>query len=85
MSRERWGATLWPWIISTVALLASTVGPIQLMVGPRGWGALWCGVGVLGWWVLAHRQTSQPNRELIQRDQRAGDEQEVDRVGCGRG
>ncbi len=49
VSAERWGPDLLRWVIATVALLATTIGPIQLMVGPRFWGGLWCGVAALGW------------------------------------
>jgi Na+/proline symporter len=45
------GASLRQWAIGTTALLAATVGPLQVMLGERiGW--LWCGVAVVGWWIV---------------------------------
>jgi hypothetical protein len=40
--------------MGTVALLAATVGPLQVMLGERiGW--VWCGVAVVGWWIVLAR------------------------------
>lgn len=49
--REPWGRDLVRWLIATAALLATTVGPIMLLVGPRGWGAAWCVAAAVGWVV----------------------------------
>ena len=37
------------WLIGTVGLLAATIGPLQVLVGPRPLGWLWCGVAALAW------------------------------------
>ena len=49
---EGWGTSLWQWLIATVALLATTIGPLQVMLGPRGMGAWWCAVAVAAWSVV---------------------------------
>ncbi len=49
---EAWGASLLQWVVGTVALLATTIGPLELMLGRVGWGAGWCGLALIGWgWV----------------------------------
>ncbi len=48
---EAWRNDLLRWLISTGALLATTVGPIMVMVGPRRMGLAWCGAAAVGWWV----------------------------------
>ncbi len=47
-----WGHSVLQWLVGTYALLATTVGPIQLMVGPKAWGWWWCGSGVVAWMAL---------------------------------
>ncbi len=79
--REAWGHPLALWVLASVALLAATVGPIQVMVGPTRWGLGWCAVAVVGWGVVlrrvlrpsgraAHRQPRDDDRELIEQQQR---------------
>jgi hypothetical protein len=46
------GRSLLQWLITTVALLATTIGPLRLMVGPRQLGWLWCGGAVVTWWLV---------------------------------
>jgi len=59
---EPWAGDVFAWLVSTVALLATTVGPIQVMVGsvPAGWVV--CGIGVVAWiatvWRRAPRRSS---------------------------
>jgi hypothetical protein len=46
-----WRQSVRMWAVGTVALLAATVGPLQVMLGERiGW--LWCGVAAVGWGVV---------------------------------
>ncbi len=49
---SRWGADLARWLVATVALLATTIGPLYLMTGRAAIGWLWCGIGLLGWVVV---------------------------------
>ncbi len=51
------GATSWrvplaQWLIATFALLATTIGPLQVMVGPQAWGWIWCTGAAVAWGVL---------------------------------
>jgi hypothetical protein len=48
------------WIVSTVALLATTVGPIQLMIGSMVPGGLVCGVAVLAWGIVLREALRRP-------------------------
>jgi len=52
----RWTRSLLQWLLGTGALLATTVGPLQLMVGAPMYGGLWCIAAVLAWvgvyWML---------------------------------
>jgi SSS family transporter len=50
--RDAWGRSIRQWFIATVALLATTVGPLRLMLGPPSLGWLWCGIAVLAWTAL---------------------------------
>jgi hypothetical protein len=47
-----WRGSLLQWLVGTVALLATTIGPLQLMVGPRPIGWTMCGIAVLAWAVV---------------------------------
>jgi len=47
--RERWAVSVLQWIVATFALLATTVGPLQVMVGPRVQGWWWCGGALVAW------------------------------------
>ena len=51
VSREAqgWGESLVQWLVSTFALLATTIGPLEIMVGPRSQGWLWCAGAVAAW------------------------------------
>ena len=49
---DGWGTSLWQWGIGTIALLATTVGPLQLMLGQAAMGWMWCGVAAAGWTVI---------------------------------
>ena len=44
-----WKGSLIQWFIGTVGLLAATIGPLQLMVGPKSWGWFWCGIAGAAW------------------------------------
>jgi Na+/proline symporter len=52
---QRWRAALTQWLIATFALLATTIGPLQLLVGPRREGWFWCVSGAVAWWVVLIR------------------------------
>ena len=47
--REPWRPSLSLWIVATAALLAATVGPIQLMLGRTLAGGLVTAAGAMGW------------------------------------
>ena len=57
-SSDRWGVSVVQWLVATIALLATTFGPLQLLLREWRWGGLWCGVSVAGWltvaWTLRH-------------------------------
>jgi Na+/proline symporter len=48
----RWRRNLLQWAVGTVALLATTIGPLEVMVGSARAGWLWCVVAVVGWGVV---------------------------------
>ncbi len=61
--RERWGLHVLQWIVATFALLATTVGPLQVMVGPRVQGWWWCGGALAAWGLVlvsVLRSASEP-------------------------
>ena len=51
---ESWRPALIQWGTATIALLATTIGPLQLMIGPREWGGIWCVIAGGSWGLLAH-------------------------------
>jgi len=55
-----WGRSVVQWLLGTAALLATTLGPLELMVGSALSGALWCGAATVGWtgvwWTLRARR-----------------------------
>jgi Na+/proline symporter len=50
--RPRWGASLVQWLVATYALLATTIGPLQVMVGPRAMGWVWCVSAAAAWAIV---------------------------------
>jgi Na+/proline symporter len=50
---DAWGASLGQWLLSTAALMATAMGPLQLLLGPRGWGLFWCTAAAAGWIALS--------------------------------
>ena len=48
-----WITSLFQWAVATIALMATTIGPLQLLVGSARWGWIWCGVAAICWGVLA--------------------------------
>ncbi len=50
--QENWLRSVFQWIFSTVALLATTIGPIELMVGSDTFGWTLCAVAATGWTVV---------------------------------
>ena len=67
-----WVRPLGQWLIGTAALLATTLGPIEVMIGSAVRGGILCGLGALGWaWVFRglarpDEATSEPNRQLVE-------------------
>ena len=49
---EAWGRSLVQWIISTIALLATAIGPLQLLLGQWRAGGVVCATAVVGWMVV---------------------------------
>ena len=47
-----WRVALAQWIVGTFALLATTIGPLEVMVGSPWAGWLWCGAAAAAWGVL---------------------------------
>ncbi len=50
--RESWGRSMAQWAVATVALLATTVGPIQILLGQHLAGGLATALGAAAWWVV---------------------------------
>ena len=53
-SQPSWGPSLVQWALATMALLATTIGPIQLMLHEFGWGTVWCVSAIAGWGGVAY-------------------------------
>ena len=51
---EPWGGSVLRWLVATFALLATTIGPLELMVGSRRAGGLWCVGGLAGWLMVTN-------------------------------
>ena len=53
---ERWALALGQWVLATVALLATAIGPLHLFLGNVTWGGLECAVAAAAWsgvaWTL---------------------------------
>ena len=64
---ERWSRSLLQWVIATAALLATTVGPLMVMVGPRGAGWWWCAAAAVAWAAVVW-SLSSPSRAPSQAD-----------------
>jgi len=47
-----WGRSLVQWLLGTFALLGTTIGPIEVMVGPSTQGWLWCASATVAWGVV---------------------------------
>ena len=55
---QSWGLQVWLWVIGTGALLATTIGPLQVMLGAPRAGWAMCAAAAAGWvivWVVAGR------------------------------
>jgi len=46
---ESWRNSFIQWVLATIALLATTVGPLQLLLRQVAWGGFWCVVACVGW------------------------------------
>jgi hypothetical protein len=57
-STMSWKPAVVRWLLGTVALLAMTVGPLQVMVGQSRAGWLWCAVGIVLWIVVLRDVTA---------------------------
>ncbi len=49
---DPWRRDLLHWLAGTLALLATTIGPLQVMVGTVRPGWMWCGIAVVMWGVV---------------------------------
>jgi len=47
--QESWRLALVQWVVATMALLATTIGPLQLLLREFVWGGVWCAVACAGW------------------------------------
>jgi hypothetical protein len=56
---DGWGAAVRDWIIATAALLATTIGPLELMLG-RAAGWWWCAIGAVGWLAVGRSLLKPP-------------------------
>ena len=52
LGSPRWGLSLFQWLLATFALLATTIGPLYLMVGPVRTGWAWCAGAGAAWAVV---------------------------------
>ncbi|MBI3312088.1 MAG: hypothetical protein HYZ88_00990, partial [Candidatus Omnitrophica bacterium] len=68
-SAESWGVSVLQWGLGTVALLATTIGPLDLLLGRFTRGTIECGIALAGWVVLfrtlltAHDSSSERSAE----------------------
>ena len=56
-----WRRPMVAWMMGTLALGATAIGPIQLLVGPRIHGMVWCAIAAVAWWLVlrsVHQQSS---------------------------
>jgi len=53
-SPEPWRLRLIQWGLATIALLATMIGPLQLMLRELVWGTLWCVIACGGWIGVAY-------------------------------
>jgi SSS family transporter len=49
---QSWSVSLCQWLVATFALLATTIGPLQVMIGPARIGWLWCAGAAVAWGAL---------------------------------
>jgi SSS family transporter len=59
------------WLVGTIGLLATTVGPIQVMVGAGWTGWTTCGIGAVAWLAMAARlspRRSSPSAPALSSD-----------------
>ncbi|MDP3704041.1 MAG: sodium:proline symporter, partial [Candidatus Omnitrophota bacterium] len=67
-TRPQWGKSLGYWLVATYALLATTIGPLQVMVGPRAMGWGWCVSGAAAWAVIVMGlRRSAPTKSTLRR------------------
>ena len=50
--RASWKCSVVQWLIATFALFGTTIGPLQLMVGPKPLGWFWCGSAAVAWGMV---------------------------------
>ena len=62
---ERWGKSVMQWGLATFALLATTIGPLQLMVGSARSGWLVCASAIAAWGVVV-AMVARPGRVRAQ-------------------
>ncbi|MBI4598429.1 MAG: Na+:solute symporter [Candidatus Omnitrophica bacterium] len=54
-AEHAWASTLAQWLLATVALLATTIGPLQVMVGTARSGWMSCGIALACWGIVVWR------------------------------
>jgi len=66
-ARGGWTRSLIQWVVATFALLATTIGPLELMVRPGAAGWWWCGAALMAWvfalapwWNRSGQATGRP-------------------------
>jgi hypothetical protein len=57
-----WASSLRRWLVGSVALLASTIGPLDIWLGRPMAGWAWCGLAVVGWWLSLSEVLRPPAR-----------------------
>lgn len=67
---SEWRGAIMQWLMGSVALLATTIGPLYWLLGNAGLGIVCCGVAVIGWAVV-WRQAGTP-RSTARRARPAG-------------
>ena len=70
-----WATAAGQWLLGSLAIIATSMGPLALWLGQPITGWLWCGAAAAGWmglWALG--RVDDPDRHLIQHQQRHGDQ-----------
>lgn len=61
-TKENWSESLKLWLVSTLALLMLTIGPLKLLLGKTLEGILWTGISIALWvWTLRKLTAASPS------------------------